>query len=140
MEEPLPDSLVNYDQCVFGEFRLLNLLAVDERVFLMHYLIQLFKLMRDNLLSHGVADAVSVDENVVGQGSVVVLSECLEGTLEILLKHTGTDNLLALLALRTGLSVVLAHVFIVGRTESNDGLLALVAHVDSDQHRFLGDL
>jgi len=38
------------------------------------------------------------------------------------------------------LGVVLAHVLIVGGAEANDALLALMANVDADQHRLLGDL
>ena len=44
------------------------------------------------------------------------------------------------MALRVSLSIVLAHVRVVGGDEANDALLALVAHVDTDQHGLVGDL
>ena len=74
---------------------------------------------------------------MVWQLTVVVVPECLEGTLEVLLKHTRVDDLLAFLSLGTSLSVVLAHVFVVGGAEANDALFALVANVDSNQHGLL---
>ena len=36
--------------------------------------------------------------------------------------------------------VVLAHVLVVSRAEADDRLLSLVAHINADQHRLLGDL
>ena len=77
---------------------------------------------------------------MVWQSSVVVVSECLEGTFEILLQDARRNNLLALLTLWTRLGVVLAHVFVVSRTETNDTLLALVAYIDSYKHCLLGNL
>lgn len=93
--------------------------------------------MADNLSSHGIADSVSVDENVVWQISIVMISEGLECTLEIFLKNTRADDLLSFLALRACLSVVLAHMFVVGCTESNDTLLTLVANINTNKHCLL---
>jgi hypothetical protein len=76
---------------------------------------------------------------VIWQISVIEISVCLEGTLEVFLKYTRADDLLSFLCLRTGLGVVLAHVLIVGGTESNDALLTLVTDINSNQHGFLGD-
>jgi len=47
---------------------------------------------------------------------------------------------LTLLGLGRGLSVVLAHVRVVGGAETNGGLLAFVANVDSNQHGLVRDL
>ena len=38
------------------------------------------------------------------------------------------------------MSVVLAHVGIIGSNETNDALLALVAYVDTYKHCFVGNL
>ena len=93
--------------------------------------------MADDLSSHGISDSVSVDENVIWQISVIVVSEGLECTLEVFLENTRTDDLLSLLALRACLSVVLAHMFVVGCTESDDTLLTLVANIDTNKHCLL---
>jgi|TARA_B110001450_G_scaffold175316_1_gene163730 hypothetical protein len=73
---------------------------------------------------------------VVWEGTIVVVSECLEGTLEVLLEHTRADNLLALLALGTRLGVVLAHMLVVGGTEANNTLFTFMANIDTDKHSF----
>jgi len=44
------------------------------------------------------------------------------------------------LSLVAGLSVIFTHVLVVGSNEPDDGLLALVAHVDTDEHGLVGDL
>ena len=107
---------------------------------MLHDLVELLELVADDLSSHGIANSVSVDEDVVWELALVVVAEGLECALEVFLENTGADDLLALLALRTCLGVVLAHVLIVGGAEANDALLALMANVDADQHRLLGDL
>lgn len=43
------------------------------------------------------------------------------------------------MALRTGLGVVLAEVGVVGGNETNDGLLALVADINTYEHCLRGD-
>lgn len=96
--------------------------------------------MLNDLATHGVADTVAIDEDVIRKRAGVVVTEGLERVLEVLLQDAGTDDLLTLLALRTGLRVVLAHVLVVGGTETDDRLLSLVAHIDADQHRLLRDL
>ena len=137
LEESLSDSLVYDDQGVLREHRLLGRV---EAVLLLHDLVELLELVADDLSPHGIANSVSVDEDVVWELALVVVAEGLECALEVFLENTGADDLLALLALRTCLGVVLAHVLIVGGAEANDALLALMANVDADQHRLLGDL
>ena len=102
---------------------------------MLHNLGELLKLMSDDLGPHRVTDSVSVDEDVVWELTVVMVSESLESALEILLEHARADDFLTFLALRTRLGVVLAHVLIVGGTEADDALLALVADIDADKHR-----
>lgn len=76
---------------------------------------------------------------MVWQLTVIVVPESLECALEVLLQHARVDDLLSLLSLRTCLSIVLAHVFVVGCAKANDALLALVAYIDSDEHGLLRD-
>jgi len=107
---------------------------------LLHDLVELLELVADDLSSHGIADSVSVDEDVVWELATIVVAESLECALEVFLENTGADDLLALLALGTSLGVVLAHVLVIGGAEANDTLLALMANVDADKHRLIGDL
>lgn len=97
-------------------------------------LLQLIELEVNNLLSHGVSDTITIDEDVVGELSSIEVSVGLKGTTEVLLKNVWGNNFLALLSLRTGLSVVLAKEGVVGCDETNDTLLSLVANVDTDKH------
>lgn len=101
---------------------------------MLHDLCELLELVGDDLGSHRVTDSISVDEDVVWELALVVVSESLESALEVLLEHARADDLLAFLALRARLGVVLAHVLIVGGTEANDALLSFVADVDADKH------
>lgn len=116
LEESLSDSLVDDDQGVLWKARVSGL----ELVLLLDNLVELLQLVGDDLGSHGVSDTISIDDDVVWEGTVVLVSECLESTLEVLLEHTRADNLLALLALGTRLGVVLAHVLVVGSAETDD--------------------
>ena len=63
-----------------------------------------------------------------------MVAECLESALEIFLEHARTDNLLSFLTLRTRLSVIFAHIFVIGGAESDDALFPFVAYVDPDKH------
>jgi hypothetical protein len=157
LEESLANTLVDDDECRFGQldlreflgrglllfdflsflvfgFRLSLLAFLTQRVLLLHDLVQLLQLMLDDLAPHRVADAVSVNEDVVGQRALVVVSECLECILEVLLQHTAADDFLAFLPLRAGLSVVFTHVLVIGGAESDDGLLTFVADIDANEH------
>ena len=73
-------------------------------------------------------------------GSIVELSIGLESSLEVVGQDGRGDNLLTLYRLRTSLGIVLAHVGVVGGTEANGRLLALVTNVNTDEHSLLGDL
>lgn len=73
------------------------------------------------------------------EGTAVVVFERLEGVLEVFLKDTRADDLLALLALRTRLGVVLAHVLVVSSAETNNTLFALVANINTNKHGLIGD-
>jgi len=103
-------------------------------------LLELFQLVLDHLLPHGVADAITINENVIRQLTVVVISERLECALEVALENARADDFLSFLALRASLGVVFAHVLIICCTEANDALLALVANIDANEHGLSRDL
>ena len=136
LEESLSNTLVDDDEGVLWQRWLL--LAVDG-VLLLNNLVELLKLVADDLGSHRVANSVPVDEDVIGELALVVVSESLESAFEVLLEHAGADDFLALLALGTCLGVVLAHVLVIGSAEADDALFTLVANVDSDKHGLRGD-
>jgi hypothetical protein len=82
LEEPLTDALVYDDEChlwwVVGA-----LLAVRKSVFLLNDFVKLIKLEVNDLLSHGVANTISIDENVRGHISIVMFSIALERPHEV---------------------------------------------------------
>ena len=68
------------------------------------------------------------------QLALVVLSVGLERTSKVLIQSFTINDLLAFLRLRIGLSVVLAHVWIIRCSKPNDTLLALVADIYAHKH------
>lgn len=137
LEESLSNSLVDNDQSVLWKDWLLSLI---EAVLLLNDLVELLKLMADDLSSHWITNTISVDENVVWEVALIVVSEGLEGTLEVLLKNTRTDDLLTLLTLWTSLCVVFTHVLVVSGAETNNGLLTLMANINTNKHSLSWDL
>jgi len=77
---------------------------------------------------------------MVGELASVVVPIGLQSRAEVVLEHVGLDDLLALLALGAGLSVVLAEVLVISGDEANDALLSLMADVDADKHGLRGNL
>lgn len=90
--------------------------------------------MTDYLSSHGIADTVSVDENVIWKGTVVVISKRLESGFKVVLEHARADDFLALLALGTCLCIVFTHELIICGAETNDTLFTFMADIDSHKH------
>ena len=138
LEEALTHTLVNNDQGHLGQRDLL-LALFELTVLLSDDFVELVEFEVDDLLAHGVANTVTVDEDMVGHLAAVVRTVALEGAHEVVGQNGARDNLLALLGLWGGLGVVLAHVLVVSRTEANCGLLALVAHVDTYKHCLVRD-
>lgn len=130
LEESLSNTLVDDDQSMLWKSWIVCL----KTILLLDNLVELLQLMADNLGSHGISNTISVDEDVVWEGTVVLVSECLESTLEVLLEHTRADDLLALLALGTRLGVVLAHMLVISCAETDDTLFTFVANIDTDKH------
>lgn len=130
LEEPLSDTLVHDDQSHVGK----GVALVLRVVLVSKDLLKLVQLELDDLLSHGIADTITIDEDVVRQCAAVVVLVGCESAAEVLLQDVRRDDLLALLTLRAGLSVVLAQERIVGGHETNDTLLALVANIDTNEH------
>ena len=136
LEESLSHTLVDDDECGVGKSD-----ALTFRVVLVcEDLLQLIELKIDDFLAHGIADTVTIDEDVIRETSSVEVAVGLQGTSEIFLEDVGRYNFLTLLSLMAGLSVVLTHVLIIGGDETNDALLALVANVDTYEHGLVGDL
>jgi len=159
LEESLSDALVHNDQgnlrrldgSRLGLFLLLLLLlrgfsgasgvfgvgsvflGLEDAVLFGDDLVELVEFLVDDHLSHGITDTITVDEDVLGHGSIEV-AVTLEGTLEVVGEDAGGNNFLSLLRLRSGLGIVFAEVGIVRGAESDGTLFTLVAHVDSNQH------
>lgn len=63
-----------------------------------------------------------------------------ECTLEILLEYSRANNFLTLLSLWTSLSIVLAHILIIGSTKTDYTLFSFMAYIDTNEHRLLRNL
>jgi len=135
LKESLMDSLVDDDES--NGWELVLVLVGIQAILLNQDLFQLLELLVDDHLSHGVSHTISVDENVVRQLAVIEILVSLESSCEVLGKDLIGDDLLALLRLRTSLGVVLAHVCVVGGSETDDALTALVANIDTYKHGLL---
>lgn len=118
MEEALADTFVDDDQCHLW-WVVLAFFTVEEAVLLLNDLVQLLKLKINDLLTHGIADTVTVDENVVWHFTRVKFTVALEGSHEVVRQNGGGDNFLTFLGLRRSLCIVLAHVTVVGGAEAN---------------------
>ena len=81
LEEPLSDTFVHNDEC---DFRMLLAWGVlITTVLHLNDAVKLSQLLVDDLLSHGVTDTVTVDEDVTWHGTIVKLTVALESTLEV---------------------------------------------------------
>ncbi len=82
LEESLANALVDYDQCNVrqGLAFCLGIILVSKD------LLELVELILDDLLSHGVTDTVSVDEDVIWELSAIVITVSLQGASEVLLE------------------------------------------------------
>lgn len=131
LEESLSDPLVDDNQGDLGSLVLVlavvSVLLVDDHFDLRQFVVE-------NLLSHGISHTISVDEDVLRQGSFVVFAVGLEAVEKVFAKDVLGDDFFTLLLLGACLGIVLAHVLVVGSNEPNDTLTALVAHIDTNQH------
>ena len=82
MEEALADTFVDDDQCHLW-WVVLTFFTVEEAVLLLNDLVQLLKLKINDLLTHGIADTVTVDENVVWHFTRIKFTVALEGSHEV---------------------------------------------------------
>lgn len=124
-KEPLGDALVDYDEGHFG--------------FLAQFVKHLGKRIRelshfgsDNLVALGVSHTVAKDNVVSRLLAFVVLLENSDRILNSI-RHISRNELLPLF-LEEDVVAVLAHAWVVGRAEADDGLASRVAHIDTDQH------
>jgi hypothetical protein len=82
LEESLADSLVHDDQ---GNFRMLFGLSLRVTAVLHgDDAVELLKLLVDDLLSHRVTDAITVDEHMAGQYAIVELTVGFEASSEVI--------------------------------------------------------
>jgi len=140
LEETLAHALVHNNQSDLRAHSLVRIWVESvHTILLFDDGIKLLELKIDNLLTHGITDTISVNKDVLWHLSSVKFTISRERALEIVRKHSRRNNLLALLWLRRGLCVVLAHVLIVGSTEANGRLLALVTDIDTDKHGAVRD-
>ena len=118
MEEALAYTFVDDDQSHL-RWVVLTFLTVEEAVLLLNDLVQLLKLKINDLLTHGITNSITVDENVVGHFTRIEFTVALERSHEIVRQNSGGNNLLTFLRLRRSLCVVLAHVSVVGGAKTN---------------------
>lgn len=112
-EESLRDAFVHHDQSDLRGF-------VNLVVHLGESLLELVDLLAYNLVTHCVANSISVD-NVVGwEITVVTFCESFNGLLESIL-HLGLNNLLTF-PLDEVLGVVLAHLRIDRAGQADNGV------------------
>ena len=124
-KEALGDTLVHHYYCDFGFVGGLVVHVVDGSF-------ELRDLVRQNLVSLGIADTVSVDNDVGGVFFFMVLRESSNRSHHSLF-HLGLHNLFTLL-LDNVLRVVLTHLFIDAAAETNHRFRTSVANINTDQH------
>ena len=98
--------------------------------------LQLGDFLRKQLSSLGIADSVSVDNEVSWKLTLVTLLKSFNCRNNQFL-HFVLDNLLTL-ALDQIVAVVLRHFRIYAGCEADDGLRSRVTHIDSNQHSTYG--
>lgn len=89
-----------------------------------------------HLFSHRITDTITVDDEVGGLGTLVLVLEDVNGFADEVL-HFVLDNFLSL-GLYDVVRVVLRHGFVGGSCKSNHGLFSRVAHVDTNEHGSAG--
>ena len=117
LEEALSDALVDDDESDIG--RGLSRSLIITAILHGHDAVELSKLLVNDLFAHRVTDTVTVDKDVTWHGSVVELTIRREGALEVVRQDRRRDDLLALDRLGARLCIVLAHVGVVGGTETD---------------------
>ena len=128
----MSDSLVDNDECDVWGFSLLLSFFRVQTVFLADDLVQLSQFLFNDLLSHRVSDSVSVDEDLAGELTLVLLLEgvhCIEEAGVQVLQHDLLE-----LGLDDDVVVVLVERVVDGSAEAYDRLLSGVADGDADHH------
>lgn len=103
-EESLAHSLVYDDKSYLWKF----IPLASWVILVSHNFLELIKLKLDDLLAHRITNTIAIDENVIWETAVIVVTICFKCTTKVILQYAGGDDLLALLLLRVSLSVVLA--------------------------------
>ena len=140
LEESLTNPLVDNDKSDVRSFKYLCLNLPIQIIFEGNNLVELSQFLINDLFSHGVTDSVSINKDVFWHGSIVEVSVALEGSLEVVREDSGRNNFLSLHRLRASLSIVLAHVGVIGSAEPNCTLFTFVANIDTHEHSLFGNL
>jgi len=125
----LGNSLVDNDH---SHLRLIIILAVE----LVNGFLELRDFVLEHLVSHGITNTVSEDDEVGWKFLLMVASKHLDGPLYGVL-HLLLNDFLAL-ALDQEVRVVLTQFFVGGGRETYDGVVTSVADINTDQHGSLG--
>ena len=128
-EESLRNSLVDNDDSHLWLRLVLAVKFVDG-------LLELRDFVLEHLVSHGITDTISEDDEVGWESPVVVACKHLNGSLDGVL-HLLLNNFLAL-ALDQEVRVVLTKFTVGGSRETDNGVVTGVTHIDTDQHGSLG--
>lgn len=129
LKESLANSLIHNNKSNLRSFFIIYSL---ETILISNDLLELLKLVVNDLFSHRVSNSVSVDENVIWHIASVIFSVSLECTCEVVLENIRRNNLLTFLSLRTCLGVVFTEVRIVCSYKTNDTLLSFMANINTN--------
>ena len=127
-EHPLIDPLV--DDCESNWWWSTHLVVQRLESFL-----ELTNLALNDLVSHLIANTVSVDDELGGHLTLVAILELLDGSDEASIKVLLHE--LLILWLNDDVRVILGMVRISGGAKADDTLLTCVAHVDANHHHLL---
>ena len=98
-------------------------------------ILELGDLLLDDLVSHHVANSVSIDDDLVRELTLVVVSELIASGDDASIQ-LGLDEL-NILWVDDDVIVVSSLSLVSGGTESNNRLLTSMANIDTDDHNLL---
>lgn len=128
-EETLSDALVHDND---SNSRLFSNLVVE----ISNDRSELGDLVGKDLLSHRITDTISVDDEVSGLRSFMGVLEAMNSFSDEIF-HLVLDDFLSL-SLHDIIRIVLTHGAVGGSGETNNGLFATMADIDTDKHGLHG--
>ena len=124
-KHPLMDPLVHDSKC---DCWWICCLVVERR----KSCLKLSDLLRDDLVSHLLANSISVDNDLGRIVSAIVFGKTLDGTIDAFIEVL-LDKLLEFL-LNEESAEVLCLLFVNRSTETNHGILTSMTDINSDDH------